>query len=424
MGKFLSFFVATMLVCSGVSAQTGVLSPTAQPGLIAAPTVMLPSMFFVNMKSAPRGFRGGSGTYDFSNTTTTQQISTTTNADGVTADGGDFRIGCRFSHVAKDDPIVYPGKPGASHLHIFFGNTTTSANSGDDFSTFGLSTCAGGKLNRTGYWTPALIYSCPAGTVGCNRARDGEIQTPSGSLFYYKAAGGFNTDSIEWFPPKFRFITGSSTNNDPALLPGRVDCYTTGGGGPPFPNIPSTAQATAIGCYQINLFINFPVCWDGVNIDSPNHRSHTTGDANGAPFYVGCAAAYPGAFTHQFPGITLNIHYDPVLADLDFLRFSSDQPRATATGPCATAQYNYCAGATMHADWHNGWDRTPNFNGFGEGTITDIMLKYIYNKGYAAANGGLFRKSDAHANFFKINDPTGPQHITGSSVGGNDWHLD
>ena len=414
-----------MLVCSGASAQTSVLSPTTQPTLIAAPTVMLPSMFFVNMKSAPRGFRGGSGTYDFSNSRTTQQITIdTSSVNGVTENGGDFRVGCRFSHVAKDDPIVYPGKPGASHLHIFFGNTTTNANSGDDFSLFGLSTCSGGKINRTAYWAPALIYSCPAGTAGCDRKRDGEIQTPSGSLFYYKAAGGFTTDSIEWFPPKFRFITGDSTNNNPALLPGRFECSYPVNLSQTFPNIPSTAQATALGCYEMNVFINFQICWDGVNIDSPNHRSHVAGDANGTPFAIGCAAAYPGTFPRQFPGITLNIHYAPPVADYDFLRFSSDQPRATATGPCATAQYNYCAGATMHADWANGWDATPNFGGFGEGTITDIMMKHIYNKGYSAANGGAFRRSDGHAGFFKINDPTGPQHIRDSTVGGNDWHMD
>ena len=34
---------------------------------------------------------------------------------------------CDYSHSLKDDPIVYPGQPGVSHLHDFYGNTTTNA---------------------------------------------------------------------------------------------------------------------------------------------------------------------------------------------------------------------------------------------------------------------------------------------------------
>jgi hypothetical protein len=37
------------------------------------------------------------------------------------------RTACQFSHMAFDDPIVYPGQPGKSHLHVFFGNTGTNA---------------------------------------------------------------------------------------------------------------------------------------------------------------------------------------------------------------------------------------------------------------------------------------------------------
>src|SRR5215210_4308885 len=42
---------------------------------------------------------------------------------------GAFRFSCLPGHIARDDPIVYPGQPGKSHLHQFFGNTDTDANS-------------------------------------------------------------------------------------------------------------------------------------------------------------------------------------------------------------------------------------------------------------------------------------------------------
>src|SRR5262249_5691923 len=43
---------------------------------------------------------------------------------------GKFESVCFYSHSAKDDPIVVPGRPGAAaHLHDFLGNPSTDANS-------------------------------------------------------------------------------------------------------------------------------------------------------------------------------------------------------------------------------------------------------------------------------------------------------
>ena len=42
-----------------------------------------------------------------------------------------FVVTCTFSHRLADDPIVFPGQPGMSHLHDFFGANTTNA-----FSTY------------------------------------------------------------------------------------------------------------------------------------------------------------------------------------------------------------------------------------------------------------------------------------------------
>ena len=40
---------------------------------------------------------------------------------------GNFAVACPYSHSLMDDPIVYPGQPGASHMHDFFGNVATDA---------------------------------------------------------------------------------------------------------------------------------------------------------------------------------------------------------------------------------------------------------------------------------------------------------
>lgn len=63
---------------------------------------------------------------------------------------------CRPSHTLADDPIVYPGQPGASHLHQFFANQTTWASSTFDSMLAGPSTC---PLDTAGYWVPVLYHN-------------------------------------------------------------------------------------------------------------------------------------------------------------------------------------------------------------------------------------------------------------------------
>src|SRR5205814_653328 len=74
-----------------------------------------------------------------------------------------------------DDPIVYPGKPGSSHEHVFFGNRTTDA-----FSTYaslvGQPTSCRISADHAAYWIPALYVN---GT---------EVQ-PRFANAYYLAAG-------------------------------------------------------------------------------------------------------------------------------------------------------------------------------------------------------------------------------------------
>ena len=73
---------------------------------------------------------------------------------------GAFRFICSAGQVLPDDPIVYPGQPGKSHLHQFYGNEAANA-----FSSYaslrngGHSTCNRGPFaaNRSAYWMPAML---------------------------------------------------------------------------------------------------------------------------------------------------------------------------------------------------------------------------------------------------------------------------
>jgi hypothetical protein len=74
--------------------------------------------------------------------------------DKFSSDGsGNFRIVCAFSHMSYDDPIAFPGQPGAAHLHTFFGNIGTNYASTHATLTdpAARSTCPGGGANKSAY---------------------------------------------------------------------------------------------------------------------------------------------------------------------------------------------------------------------------------------------------------------------------------
>src|SRR5919109_941291 len=64
-------------------------------------------------------------------------------------------VSCNYSHSLSDDPIVFPGRPGAAHLHDFFGARSTDRSSTAAFLPTGGTTCAM-PADTSAYWMPAL----------------------------------------------------------------------------------------------------------------------------------------------------------------------------------------------------------------------------------------------------------------------------
>ncbi|MGK2954013.1 MAG: DUF1996 domain-containing protein [Thiobacillus sp.] len=236
---------------------------------------------------------------------------------------GAFREPCNYSHMSFDDPIVYPGQPGMAHLHTVFGNDQTSASStADSLMGSGNSSCTGGTLNRTAYWMPTLID-----------IRTGQPIVPTSTNFYYKLGYlGVKAGTVQPFPKGLRMIAGNSTGTTP-ITSGNIGLECVSGGGHQ-PAIPSCAVGD-----DLNVAVLFPQCWDGKNLDSPDHKSHMA-YATGS----GC----PGTHPVPLPEIALNTHYKVSEANSGaFWKLSSDN-------------YSGPGGYSMHADWFNGWDPATN----------------------------------------------------------------
>ncbi|WP_066265886.1 DUF1996 domain-containing protein [Hydrogenophaga palleronii] len=249
-----------------------------------------------------------------------------TNERPSASDGtGNFRTSCDYSHMAFDDPIVYPGQPGRSHLHAFFGNTAVNGNStAASIANTGNSTCRGGVINRSSYWVPAMIDT-----------RDGTPLKPSSSQFYYKTGyRGVVPSTVRAMPAGLRMIAGDMKNFSPSG-PFAYSCHGTNGAsvpeqqGPSIPNCPVGSE--------VWQHIYFPQCWDGVNLDSPDHKSHMSYPITGR----GCPASHPV----PLPEITFNIIYPVSEANSTRRwRLSSDNYSSSIPG-----------GYSAHGDWFNGW---------------------------------------------------------------------
>lgn len=248
------------------------------------------------------------------------RVSSTSEQPAASDGTGVFRTVCGFSHMNFDDPIVYPGRPGAAHLHAFFGNTGTNANSTEEsIRTTGNATCRGGTINRSAYWVPALIDT-----------RDGTPVKPQSSHFYYKTGyRGVAPRDVQPFPQGLRMIAGSASSSGPQPDAARWKCVDGGDNlvGSSIQNCPAGAE--------LWQEIFFPQCWDGKNLDSPDHKSHMAYPSRG------CPSTHPVAL----PEISFNIVYKVAEANAPLRwRLSSDMYPADQPG-----------GYSSHGDWINGW---------------------------------------------------------------------
>jgi len=224
--------------------------------------------------------------------------------------GVNFVSGCRFSHRNNDDPIVFPGQPGRSHDHTFLGNNSTNA-----FSTLATLKSATSSCRRAGdtaaYWVPTLMEP------------GGKLVFPRSASVYYRRR---TLAPVQPFPQGLELIAGNSKATAPQGL--TITSWNCGplAGVKPQSTIPTCPDAMREG---LALHVQFPSCWDGVNLDSPDHQSHMAYATRGR-----CPADHPVAV----PALQVNVRY----------------PSAGGAGLVLASGGQYSG----HADFFNAWDQT------------------------------------------------------------------
>ena len=224
----------------------------------------------------------------------------------------EFQANCSVSRSnLPDDPIVFPNMPGASHSHTFMGNTTTNA-----YTT--LASLQGGQTScitpgdKTGYWMPTLLNG------------DAAVQPVGRQVIYYKS-GVIDYRSVRPSPPGLRYVVGSpsATLDEFKNAPGAVEGWECGDSVRNW-DIPANCVAGS----QLNIRYQAPSCWDGVHLDTPDHKSHMAYPVVGI-----CPASHPVAV----PMVEFKMAF-PVSGNMANVRLSSGR------------------GYSFHYDFYNAWD--------------------------------------------------------------------
>ncbi len=224
----------------------------------------------------------------------------------------EFQVDCSVVHHLPDDPIVFPGQPGASHDHSFVGNVGTNAASTAGSLIAGTSTSCLNPDDLSAYWFPTMFN----GTTPI---------LPSGPQVIYYKSGILDYTQVQPFPQGLRFLAGSpmATQSEFQTAPGAVEGWECGDSYFNW-DFPTSCPAGT----QLNIRYQAPSCWDGVHLDTADHRSHMAYPVNGV-----CPADHPV----PVPMLEFKIAF-PISGDLSQVHLSSGR------------------GFSWHFDFFEEWD--------------------------------------------------------------------
>jgi hypothetical protein len=260
------------------------------------------------------------------------------------AGNGLFTVSCAPLTVQRSDPIVQPGVAG-THVHSVVGGNAFKRTMDGRAAENATATSCSFSLDHSNYWVPSLYHQNSAGLW--------ELVPWTGSAVYYlKRACNYdpnlnNCDGDnafqQAFPYGFRMVAGDParrTNNEALFEDQAVDIVCLGGTSPEGPGFPKSR------CDRMRAQVFFPSCWDGKNLDTPNHHDHVAYPAKGSYNGGVCPASHPVALFSIF----FEFFFETATYT-DFNRFAWSCGDATGYG--------------FHGDFIMGWtDRDKLQNAF------------------------------------------------------------
>lgn len=134
-----------------------------------------------------------------------------------------------------------------------------------------------------------------------------------GGITVYYIPDAANATSVTAFKPGFRMLAGDSAATTPGSA--RKVCHRC---------MPKSGDASQINCGKPDSeefpktmceggwrsVITFPTCWDGVNLDSPDHRSHMHYSEGADAWDVGPTGKCPESHPVVVPQVMYEVMWD------------------------------------------------------------------------------------------------------------------
>lgn len=266
-----------------------------------------------------------------------------------------LRFACSQLVVDRIDPLVNPGQKYTPHLHqIVGGNSLNVTMDPATHDQAALSTCTSCtfKEDLSNYWTAVLFFRSKNGTfkrvpqVG-NGGPQGQLVNKGGMDIYYIPSGKTTA-----FKQGFRMLAGSAANTDPKKVSSGNICHRCWQsnddnqftGGAPCTGSDTVEVPFGSSCKMVRQTIIFPACWDGKNLDSPDHKTHVAYSGNGASGGGSCPSTHPVKLPQ--------IMYELMWNTSSFMSDKSDWP-TDGSNPFIYSMD--LGGAAAHGDYLFGW---------------------------------------------------------------------
>lgn len=287
---------------------------------------------------------------------------------------GAFRFTCGGNgKLIYDDPLVYPGQPGKSHLHKIWGNEGLDAYSTPE----GLIQSADSdcnqtpySLNRSAYWMPALIND-QSETISPDLVSVYYKRKTSASPFCDPNSGQFIGKCIG-LPNQIRFVFGWDANNPTANVQG-ASWYCTKGEGKHYSNLDEVFNSGCTAGAQLIANTIAQNCWDGEHLDVADHRSHMAYGSYGSWGYYRCPSSHPYYIPQEENKVTWTVTADMIGTKSDGSFYSRISLSSDAMLPGAKP------GATLHADYIEAW----------VSEVKDIWQENCIEKALSCSGGDL-----------------------------------
>ncbi|RAR02371.1 hypothetical protein DDE83_008593 [Stemphylium lycopersici] len=265
-----------------------------------------------------------------------------------------LRFQCSQLVVDRLDPLVFPGSVPSPHLHqIVGGNSFTPSMPHDSHDLVTESTCTSCTFSEdfSNYWTAVLYFRARNGTFKRVPQFPNEFLTGEGGITIYYIPDVSNKTEVTAFRPGFRMVVGDATATAPTSA--RKICYRC---------MPESGDLTHLNCDGpdvetfptepcpggIRSVVTFPTCWDGVNLDSPNHMTHVAFSEGANDTDVGPTGRCPESHPIVIPQVMYEIMWNTtIFNDPELWPEDGSQPFVLSTGDED--------GWTQHGDYVFGW---------------------------------------------------------------------